>query len=125
VYVEQITGVLLALTIISQPKVADHPIQEARITNDRRESLCLAVKTDDLYYTIIIKNGIVQKFELNGNEEPNHIIFTNWEQLSKFATEFPNMSWMDKIKFLTERLNVPLEYTMDLMAMGVYTGETA
>lgn len=116
----QIAGVLFAVAIISCPaKGLEINMMEEKPENDVSDKLSFAVNIDDLNYTVVIDDGIVQKIELNSIEEPEFVINTEWDTVMTFIHEYNDMDWLEKTNFMINKFHVPMGYMFDLSAMGV------
>ena len=116
-YLTQIVGLLLAVSMISVPaRGAEINMVELK---DVHNSMAVGIQIEDSYYTAVIENGSLKKLELDASEAAEFVIRTDWNTVFEFASRFHEMSWLDKAAYLVNRMKVPLKYVMDLTAMGV------
>ena len=114
-YLTQIVGLLLAVSMISVPARG----AEINMVEDVHDSMAVGIQIEDSYYTAVIEDGRLKKLELDGSEAAEFVIRTDWNTVYEFASRFHEMSWLDKAAYLVNRMKVPLKYVMDLTAMGV------
>lgn len=105
---------LLILLAVALTTVHAAEIDMTTTDDVNRDDFVMGVQIDNLYYTAVIQDGILNKLEFNGAEMPNFTIETTFAEVTDFINNYGTMTWLDKMKFLVVDLKLPLKYVMKL-----------
>lgn len=106
------------VAIIMAVLMASFPLQATKINmleddgydTSVPESVTFAVVIEPYYYTVILRDGIVQKIEKDGTERPEFVVRTNFDTAVELITRYNEMTWLEKLQFLVVRMNVPYDF---------------
>jgi len=82
-------------------------------------TVTFAVEIEGLYYTVLVKDGVVNKVELDGEEEPEFIVRTDFNTAMELITNYNQMTWLDKVQFLVVRMEIPYDFITSMAQSGV------
>jgi len=107
----QILATLLVMSMPVHAGIIDMSDEDGRETNID-DTTVIGCDIDSTYYTVVIDDGRIQKIEYNGTEDPEFTIETDWETLFELVSNYNEMGWLEKIRFLIKELKIPIRYIM-------------
>lgn len=109
-------GLALALFVFSSSLVSGASID--LLSEDGVEMVdyddCLGLTIDGLYYTMTLKDNVVQKFELNGSETPDYEISTSTSLLFDFVKNYDDFGSMERIGYLVNKIGFPAKFFLNI-----------
>jgi len=85
-------------------------------------STTLGVYVDSLYYAVTIEDGIISKVERNSVEKVDYIVKTDKKVITEFVIKYPFLSKLDRVKFITDKMDLPPSLIMDIAGAYVKNG---
>lgn len=107
-------NIFLAMLLMATPTQAGNIDMTTDTTEINSDPEVIGVNISDSYYTVTMEDDVVKKIELNGEEQPDLIIDTDWEELWYFISHYEDMSWLDKARYLIKKFEIPTKMVLGI-----------
>lgn len=105
---------LLAISLLALLSVG--LVTGATINMMKVEQTHIGLEIDELYYVVSLEGTEIIKIEKDGVEEVEFTIQTTKESIVKLLNEYPTMTEMQRVQYVMNEFNIPLEIMMDIAA---------
>lgn len=116
-----ITMIVMAVVMSCFPAQAGsiNMLEDDKLDTDIPDTVNFAVEIEPYYYTVTIIDGIVQKIERDGPEEPEFTVKTDFNTAVELVQNYNEMTWLEKVQFLVVRMNVPYDFIFKMAQSGI------